>query len=182
MAATERTEYGRGAVYGSLAYDFNNPELYTEEEYSRLQQPEPREETKARAETRAQAAAAPRSVQGISPFAVLGVAVCAFLSVIAITSHVGLVRISGESVELQARLAELEKDRARLQIAYESSFNLAEIEEYAIETLGMQKPIADQVTYIDTSAPDRAVVVGEESDSFVDRTADFLSDIGSYFR
>ncbi len=182
MATTEKVEYGRGAVYGSLAYDFNNPELYSEEEYGRLHQPEPKpeEKTKTRAKTKARAAAA-QTKQGVAPFALIGGLMVAFLCVTAITAQVGLVSLSGESVALQARLEELEKDQARLKIAYESAFNLAEIEEYATETLGMQKPIADQVMYIDTSAPDRAVVVGDEGESFVDRTADFLSEIGTYF-
>ena len=181
MAATDPTTYGRGAVYGSLAYDFNNPELYTEEEYSRLHRPEEKPESQVKTDARAKAAAAPRTKQGLAPFALVGGLVAAFLCVTAITAHVGLMNLSGESVELQARLQELEVEQVRLRIAYESSFNLAEIEEYAIETLGMQKPSADQVTYIDTSAPDRAMVVGGERESLVDRTADFLSDIGSYF-
>ena len=106
----------------------------------------------------------------------------AFLFVTGITAQVQLFTISGESVALEAKLSELEEHQAKLRIAYESSFNLAEIEEYAITSLGMQKPTADQITYIDTSAPDKAVVIADGSgDGFVDRTADFLSGIGAYF-
>ena len=41
MAADANRSYGRGAVFGSLAYDFNHPELYGgEEEYSQAPEPE----------------------------------------------------------------------------------------------------------------------------------------------
>ena len=183
MAATAKQNYGRGAVYGSLAYDFNNPELYPEE-YSRPEpkapSAKPQAQTHARVRTRARHAVHTR--QGIAPFSIAGILVAAFLFVTGITAQVQLFTISGESVALEAKLSELEEHQAKLRIAYESSFNLAEIEEYAITSLGMQKPTADQITYIDTSAPDKAVVIADGSgDGFVDRTADFLSGIGAYF-
>ena len=106
----------------------------------------------------------------------------AFLFVTAITAQVGLLSVSGESVELESRLHELEEKQDRLRIAYESAFNLAEVEEYAIGELGMQKPGADQIFYIDTSSPDKAVVVSDGSgDSLVDRVSDFFSGLGAYF-
>ena len=89
--------------------------------------------------------------------------------------------------ESQARnrytFAARQAEQAKLQIAYESAFNLTEIEEYATAQLGMQKPTADQIYYIDTSSPDKAVIVQQtEEDSFVDRVSDFLMGIGEYFR
>ena len=185
MAADENRTYGRGAVFGSLAYDFNHPELYAgEEEYSQAQEPEQQQKTETRVQTRTRprAKTAVRTKQGIAPFALIGVLAAAFLAVTAITAQVSVVNISGESVALQSRLAELEEEQTRLRIAYESAFNLAEIEEYATTELGMRKPNAAQITYIDTSAPDKAVVIGEsDGDSFADRVGDFLSGLGAYF-
>lgn len=183
MANNVNETYGRGAVFGSLAYDFNHPELYAgEEEYSQAPEQEQKPETRVQTRTRARTRPAVRTKQGIAPFAIIGVLAAAFLAVTAITAQVSVVNISGESVALQSKLAELEVEQTRLRIAYESAFNLAEIEEYATENLGMQKPSAAQIMYIDTSAPDRAVVVGEkDGDSFADRAGDFLSELGSYF-
>lgn len=185
MANNVNETYGRGAVFGSLAYDFNHPELYAgEEEYSQTREPEQQQKTETRVQTRTRPRANPaaRSKQGIAPFALIGVFAAAFLTVTAITAQVSVVNISGESIALQSRLAELEEEQTRLRIAYESAFNLAEIEEFATTNLGMQKPNAAQITYIDTSAPDKAVVIGgTEGDSFADRAGDFLSGLGSYF-
>ena len=179
MAAAMQQEYGQGAVYGSLAYDFNNPELYREE-YSVPQTPtaQPKERTQTRVRTRSSA----KTKQSIAPLSVAGVLVAALLFVVSITAQIQLFDISTESVKLSTQLSELETEQARLRVSYESAFNLTEIEEYAMNELGMQKPSADQIYYIDTSAPDKAVVVADNgSRSFVDRTADFLSGIRAYF-
>ena len=56
------------------------------------------------------------------------------------------------------------------------------MESYATRVLGMQKPLEDQITYLDIAAPDRAVVVQEKNrDGFVDRVSDFLVGLGAYF-
>ena len=47
----------------------------------------------------------------------------------------------------------------------------------------MQKASADQIIYIDTSAPDKAVVtLNSSSDSLVDKVSDFLTGFVSYFK
>lgn len=179
--------YGRGAVYGSLAYDFNHPELYAGEEYSapqreRGQTPAAKPQAQTRVHTRARAQHAVHTKQGIAPLSLLGGLVAAFLLITAITAQVQLLAVSGGSVALESQLAELEETQAKLRIRYESTFNLSEIEDYAVAELGMQKPTADQIAYIDTSAPDKAVVIDDGSgDGFVDRASDFLSDFGAYF-
>ena len=173
--------YGQGAVYGSLAYDFNHPELY-EEEYSRPQTPaaKPRTQTQTKVHTRARTAV--RTKQGIAPMAIVGMLVAAAMFVIAITAQIQLFDVSSESVALTTELAALQEDQAKLRIAYESAFNLSEVETYAKETLGMQKPSADQIFYIDTSAPDKAVVVASGgSDTFAERAADFFTGVRAYF-
>ena len=77
----------------------------------------------------------------------------------------------------------MEEHQAKLRIQYESAFNMSDIENYAIQSLGMQKPKADQIFYIDTSAPDKAVVIASaENTAFVDRVSDFLSGFGAFFR
>ena len=173
--------YGQGAVYGSLAYDFNHPELYREEYTTAQPKARPRPQTQTRVRTRARPAV--RTKQSIAPMSIVGMLVAAFLMVIAIIAQSQMVGLSSESVALQKELAQLEEQQAKLRIAYESAFNMAEIEDYAIHSLGMQKPRADQIHYIDTSSPDKAVVIADsESGSFVDRVSDFLSGTIEYFR
>ena len=189
-AAAER-KYGQGAVYGSLAYDFNNPELYREEyapaKPAAKPKAEPRTRTRTQTQTRTsvktRARAAAHTRQSIAPLSIVGMLAAAFLVVIAILAQAQIVGISSQSVALQQQLSELEEQQAKLRIAYESAFNMAEIEEYAIHSLGMQKPRADQIYYIDTSSPDKAVVIsGNENIGFVDRVSDYLSGVVEYFR
>ena len=178
MAAAAERKYGQGAVFGSLAYDFNNPELYPEE-YTEAQ-PKTRPQTRTEIHTRARTAVHTR--QSIAPVSIVGMLVAAFLVVTAILAQAKIVGISSRSVELRQELEQLEEQQAKLRIAYESAFNMAEIEDYAIHSLGMQKPRADQVFYIDTSSPDKAVVVaGGDDVGFVDRVSDYLSGIAEYF-
>ena len=184
MAETAvKNEYGQGAVFGSLAYDFNNPELYRDE-YSaapeHVARPKPQTQTQTKVHTRAKTAV--HTKQSIAPASIAGVLVAAFLFVIAIMAQAQLVGISAESVSLQNELAELEDTQTRLKIRYESAFNMSDIEEYATRSLGMQKPRADQICYIDTSASDKAVVIADsESNGFVDRVSDFITGFTAYF-
>ena len=184
MAAVQR-KYGEGAVFGSLAYDFNNPELYREE-YSPAR---PKEKQKARPQTavtprvHTRARAAAHTKQSLAPASLAGMLAAAFLAVVAILAQAQIVSISSQSVQLRNELTALEEQQSKLRIAYESAFNMAEIEEYAVHELGMQKPRADQIFYIDTSSPDKAVVVaGGQNDGFVDRVSDSLSGALEYFR
>ena len=181
MAAVAERRYGQGAVYGSLAYDFDNPELYREE-YSRPRTPAAKPQTRTQTHVRTRTRVAVRSRQGISPLSVLGLFVAAVMFVIAITAQINLFAVSSDSVALTKELAVLEEERAKLRIAYERAFNLSEVETYAKETLGMQKPSADQIFYIDTSAADKAVVIASgEGATFTERAADFLSGFQAYF-
>ena len=181
MAAAAQRKYGQGAVFGSLAYDFNNPELYREEYTAAPPKTKARPQTQTRVHTRARAVVHTR--QSIAPASLLGMLLAAFLVVVAILAQAQMVGISSQSVALQTELTQLEEQQAKLRIAYESAFNMAEIEDYAIHALGMQKPHADQIYYIDTSSPDKAVVIaGGESAGFVDRVSDYLSGLVEYFR
>ena len=192
MAAAEKqrygnygrhSSYGSGAVFGSLAYDFNNPEIYDPEEYGTGEEQRAKPQAGAHQARKVRTRAKPSEVsrQAIAPSAVIGFAAAAVLCVLGITAQVQLFSLSGESLALEQRAAELQEERDKLRISYESAFNLAEIEDYATNSLGMQKPGADQISYIDTSAPDKAVVLGNgTSDGLVDTVADFLSGVEEY--
>ena len=180
-AAAANRKYGQGAVFGSLAYDFDNPELYREEYTTAEPTARPRTQERTRVHTRAKAAVHTR--QSIAPLSIVGMLAAAFLVVIAILAQAQMVGISSKSVALQQELTQLEEQQAKLRIAYESAFNMAEIEDYAIHSLGMQKPRADQIYYIDTSSPDKAAVIASsERTGFVDRVSDRLSGFAEYFR
>ena len=56
------------------------------------------------------------------------------------------------------------EDNSRLTIKYESALNLAEVEDYAVNTLGMQRPSTDQIIYVNGSAQNRAEVVNPNTE------------------
>ena len=182
MADTRTSAYGSRAVYGSLAYDFDNPELY-QEEYSAPPEHTAPPQTQERTRAVPRAGAHVRSRQAVYPLAMVGILAAAVLLVIAIMAQIQLFDISSKTVELEGQLKELQTEQTKLQIAYEGAFNLTEIEQYATSKLGMKKPSADQIYYIDTSSPDKAVIINQtNNDGFFGRVSDFLSGIGAYFR
>ena len=65
------------------------------------------------------------------------------------------------NVELEAQLNELEEEKRRLQIEYESQIDLAELEDRAENELGMQKPNGSQTIEIDTDTQDKALIFAE---------------------
>ena len=164
--------YGQGAVFGSLAYDFNNPDLYADvplepaaPEFPR-QRPEPRtapaprtrRQARAEAVSRARAEAAAANRQALAPFTILGGLCVVVLLVFTMLARVQLTAVSETSAALESQLSELKVEQNRLLIDYESAFNLTEVEEYAIHVLGMQQPRDDQIYYIDSTAPDKGEV------------------------
>lgn len=173
--------YNANAVYGSLAYDFNNPALYpdyAEEaswQVSHQVQDIPAEEELPQVETAA------KNKQAISPLAVIGAAFASVLIVVMLLAQVSLTAVSNEAVELTERIETLEMERNRLRIEFEGTFNLTEIEKYAIEELGMQKPTKDQIFCINTAARDKVEIIpAEQPDGLLSRASDFAGSIGEY--
>lgn len=170
--------YPQSAVNGSLAYDLSRPAA---EEYlysAPVDIPAaPRVTERVVPET----VAVPK--QAISPFAVLGFALAAVVLVISLMARTQLTVASQQVSDLESQYAALQDEQDKLLIRYESAFNLTEIEDYAIHELGMQKPRSDQMYYINSSAQDRAVVLGEQAQDvgLADRFGDFLSSLVEYF-
>lgn len=182
-----RDEFFNIPVSGSLAYDFTaQPDLTPEREWSWPGEDERKVVIPAapRVEERAVRRHAVRSRQTVSPAAIIGFACAAVLLVFTLMAKIQLTAVTDQSVELENTLAELKTEQARLQIEYESAFNLTEIEEYATRELGMQRPREDQIYYLQGSAPDKAVVLEDtqEEKGFFDRLYEMLDFIGEYFR
>jgi cell division protein FtsL len=162
MAAEDkkrRNMYGRSAVNGSLAYDYDNPELYPEYEYGRPldipQKPKVNEEVVPNAGVLTR--------QSVSPLAIAGFAIAAVLLVLSLMARVQFTEVSDQAAKLQSQLTELTTEQSRLTIQYESALNLTEIEDYAVNTLGMTKPHSDQIRYINGTPQDNAEILDGQS-------------------
>ncbi len=179
--AEKNRRYGQGAVYGSLAYDFNNPALYPE--YSEEEQWQVMHQTDNPVAEDAQVAelADAKNRQAIAPLSVLGVLVAAVMIVIMLLAQARLTAVCNEAVRLTNKIDQLQTEQARLRIAFESAFNLTEIEDYAVSELGMQKPRNDQIFTISSRAQDKVeLFTPDSSGSLLDRVTEFTGSVKEY--
>lgn len=182
--AVERSNRNLGAgVYGSLAYDYGKvaprgpvSDRPVDRQVIIPAPPRIREEERVayRAKTR----------QSVAPTAVIGFACAAVLVVFMLMAKTQLMAVTDTAAHLEQQLIELEVEQNRLLIDYERAFNLTEIEEFATRELGMQRPRDEQIHYLSSKVPDKAVIISGENEgrSFGDRLFDALSSIGEYFR
>ncbi len=176
------------AVYGSLAYDFENTVAYPDEgigarrerhEERRVVIPAP-----PMVKDEADIAARVKTKQGIAPMALIGFACAAVVLVFSLMARIQLTAMTDQAVQLEQQLADLKLSQARLLIDYESAFNLSEIEEYAKTNFGMQRPRDEQIYYLNSSVPDKAVVIDAADDGkgLGDRIFEMLASLGEYFK
>lgn len=70
-----------------------------------------------------------------------------------------------KTIELKSDLDAVQADLLNAQIAVEQSTNLTEIEAYAKQKLGMQKPDKNQIIYVDTSNVSNNRTINKNSNS-----------------
>ena len=128
--------------------------------------------------------AEPRSKVQLSLFVLLSIPVIAAAAIMLLFSYMRLNELSDESAAMVKALDVLQEDQIRLEIRYESTFDLAEVETYAKTVLGMVKAGADQTTFVRSSEGDRAQVLAEQGFfSDWERKLDaFARKLQAYFR
>ncbi|MBR3554387.1 MAG: hypothetical protein IKN89_00615 [Oscillospiraceae bacterium] len=113
---------------------------------------------------------------------------CIVLLVLLLQAHTRLTAVSSEAAHLESRIAELQADRARLEIQCESAFNMEEVEQTARATIGMIKADTDQAIYLRSTTEDLAVVLDpnrrpsnllKRLERFLDRVAEYLRSPGA---
>ena len=174
MAEKERRYYADG----TLAYELTRP---VEEEYFYSVDPSDLPQSPELEAPVAQAVPVPR--QAISPGAVIGAAVAVVMLVFLMLAQVRLSIANKDVLALENQVKSLQARQDDLEISYETAFNLTELEDYAVNELGMQKPRSDQIFYVNGSADDRIVILDETAckASWADRVGDFFCGIAEYF-
>lgn len=172
----EYSKYKNQYVSGSVAYDFNQAEYFPE--YVSGRDVEIPTAHKMREEVVSETRTA--TSQAISPTAILGFALVAVLMVFSLFARAQLSQVSLQVVEQQTQLEELTTERQKLLIQYEFAFNLAELEDYAIQELGMLQPRSEQIIYINSGVADRAEIIAPSAkEGWVQK---LFSMIGEYLR
>ncbi len=183
-AAAKNVKYGDNAVYGSLAYDYGRTGAYRE----RMDRPVDKQviiPAAPRIKEQEKSVSRVKTKQSVSPVAIIGFACAAVLIVFSLMAKIQLTEITDTSAQLEEQMSDLKVAQNRLLINYEKAFNLTEIEEYATTQLGMQRPRDEQVFYLESTIPDKAVILSgkdEEKVGFGERVFDALSSIAEYFR
>ena len=113
----------------------------------------------------------------------LGAACAVVLITMMLLAQIRLTDISHTAAALEQQISQLEADRAKLTVEYETIFNLKDVEEQAIDVLGMQEPDDSQIVYLSgVASADKAVVVTkEQTDLFSLGVKDILSSVKAYF-
>lgn len=172
----EYSSYKTRYVSGTAAYDYDSARAFPE--YGFDQEIELPVARKLREDVVSDAK--PAVSQAISPVAILGFALVAVLMVFSLFARAQLSQVSLQVVEQQTMLEELAAEKQKLLVQYEFAFNLAEIEDYAIQELGMQQPRSEQVYYISSGVADKAeILTPEHKESGLQK---IFSTIGEYLR
>ncbi len=167
----------------SMAYDLSRPSQDT----MRYSTAAPQLQPKPRPQTRPQTQSAPRPafrVMSVAPTAVVLFLAALLIWTFSLQIRTQITQAQQEVYRLESELRAVEQVQDELEIEYESAFNFTKLEDYAVTTLGMQRPRDEQIYYLSHESEDHAVAVLERSRSngLVDRLDDFLSELLAYFR
>ena len=138
-------------------------------------------QARARTKTAAKAVARPRKAR-LTAFAVLSYAAIFVLLLMIVMNYMRLNEISVTVSQRSNELAELQNETALLKVEYEQKQNVTDIKTRAAE-LGLYAPTSAQISYIDLSKPDYAVIYEDEqaSTSFIAGLYKIAAVIGSFF-
>lgn len=78
-------------------------------------------------------------------------------------SYMELTEVSSRNKQLSNQINKLEAEEYKLRNQFESIYSMTELENYAINELGMVRPGPEQIIYIDLAGEDEAVVIDQKS-------------------
>ena len=134
MARNDASKYREFYVHGTAAYNRQVAPSEIVRDEPIYVPPRKRIEETVAANTQA------LTKQSLSPMVMLGFVIAVAMLVFCLIARIEFTTVSAEAAELQSQLNQLTEDNSRLTIKYESALNLAEVEDYAVNTLGMQRP------------------------------------------
>jgi cell division protein FtsL len=188
-ASSAEVKYAVNGTYGSTAYDLSSLPEYAfpqgEAEYEIPQRKvRDRSEEWERANQHEEAIEQAKKAQSISVAAVAGFIVVSILMVLMLLSYVRIAEISGNINTLESTLSEKQEEQTRLQVEYESVFNLTEVKAYATQVLGMTKLTDANTTVVSVEREDKAEILSNDSitgNGFLAAAKEFVSSLLEYF-
>ena len=132
---------------------------------------------------RRRAVARPGVFTRVSFFAVASFVMVIGLLLLIVYSYVQLSELSEKSTTLKNQYNKLKDDETVMLMASEQRINLKDVEDYAVNKLGMVKPEQDQMIYLDLSGDDHAEVVEspqKDASAFLEGLSHALGGIVSF--
>ena len=161
--------YQGGFTDGSLAYDLDWAVRERELNHAG-EMPRHQEKTVTREKVQEKVHVQVRERQQVSVFAVVGFSVAIIMAVMVLMGYIRLTVLAADTVVLKNQLETLDTENVRLTARYEQLFDLSTVKE-AAEKAGMVKPAVTQISYIDLSDGDNAVVYQKADTSLLSRIA-----------
>lgn len=178
-ATARRKRYTTETTYGNLAYEYDRTAPFPGDRQADRQVIIPGAPV---VEDEVVSATRVRTKQAVAPMAIIGYICAAVLLVFTLMAKIQLTEVTDQSARLEEKLADLKIDQNRLLINYEKAFNATEIETYATTQLGMQRARDDQLYYLDSTVPDKAVVIEAADDNSLGaRIKAALDSLAEYF-
>lgn len=170
----------RYVTYGSEAYDYNR----SREIYANVpaRETEVREQRRTRERTRTRRAAKTKSSFKLMPAVVVALALG--MIVLNILSYALLAEISKTTTAAEDEYIQLQEERARLLVKYEQTFNMSELEDYAINTMGMIRASSGQTVELGSLKSDKSVVYTyeeEDNGNIITDMVNLVSSLLAYF-
>jgi len=170
------------AVYGNLAYDLDALARERQlQDAGRIRE----EERQARSQPVRRSRPAAQSALKLSPMVIVCTVALAAMVVVLLMGYARLTRISSSVVAMKSELSTLQDSHLALLTKYEKTFDLTTVKE-AAEAAGMKKPSSGQISYIDLSGPDTAVVYAANEEGVIGKVFDAVgASVGSvleYFK
>ena len=176
--SNDRRRYGY--TDGSLAYDLDALARERTLDDAGRMEPQRREPVAA---PRRQSVARPAAK--LSPLVLACAAVLTGLVVVLLMGYVRLTEVSADISQIKTEMGQLEERHVALLTQYEKTFDLATVKRVA-EEVGMTKPTAGQVEYLELPAADSTVVYRSDAGTALENIAESISralgSVVEYFR
>ncbi len=115
------------------------------------------------------------------PAKILSVAMVILAVVFAsLYGRVQIAQLNSDINEATARLEELTSEKVRMEAELDGQMSLSQVEEIALDELGMVKPDNSQVTYLKVQQANK-IQTPEKSRTLIDIISDFFAGIGIDF-
>ncbi len=184
MATSRRNQNYTYRTYGSVAYaPAYDGSAVRAPGHEQVLQPKPKQKRKVKTLTRTQVQV--REAGLVSPFAVVGFAMVGVFASLLLLSYTQYAMMADQVVSLRRELSALQTENATLSAEYERVFDLNYIQ--GVVGQSMVRPSANQVEYIDLSAPDSVELYLNENRTTgivgaLDGIGEVISDVIEYFR